>query len=217
MVRIAGERAGGALTAAGLLLLAATGCTGGDPGGTATTSAPQAAPTTSAGGVAPAGTDPPTAQATAVDVDCAAVSRAREDLDDAISDELDRLGVGRSDVRAQAVSALVTTQRGPDYYAAVVAATAAGTRADAELVLGYYRRLAAEVGALDVGSGAAAELAAAMQRVDSATAAAEDPAVLLAQERVQAAIERACRGGGTASATPTGTATGGPGSSATGT
>ncbi|GAB7193372.1 hypothetical protein NUM3379_40820 [Kineococcus sp. NUM-3379] len=195
-----------------LLLVAAlavlpSACTGGppapvDPGTTpaASTAVPGGTdpPPTSADGTAPGGT------ATGPAVDCARVEEAKEALDGAIEAEMDRLGVGAGDPRAPSVSAIATTLHGKDYQAALVEATSGATRADAERVLGYYEHLAVAVGDIDLRSGSATDLGLALQRIDAASAA-QDPAVLEAQQRVQARVEAACTGEPTATAsTPAG-------------
>ena len=163
--------------------------------------------TSAASTAVPGTTDPPdTPPATTSDggtsaaVDCARVEEAKEALDEAIEAEMDRLGVGAGDPRAPSVSAIATTLHGKDYQAALVEATSGATRADAERVLGYYEHLAVAVGDIDLHSGSATDLGLALQRIDAASAA-QDPAVLEAQQRVQAGIEAACTDGATTSPT----------------
>ncbi|WP_432486340.1 hypothetical protein [Kineococcus esterisolvens] len=137
--------------------------------------------------------------------DCATVDTAQQELDRAFSTELERLDISRGDPRAQSVYALVTTEEGPAYYAAVLAAAPPELDDDAQLVLDYYQRLARAAGDLDPGTGSAADLTAAMTALDDAAAAVDDPAagtaVVQAQERLQAALERSCSGDPTTSAT----------------
>ncbi|NAZ85600.1 hypothetical protein [Kineococcus indalonis] len=186
----------------------AAGCSGAGPdGGTAapapttTTVEPTSSPAASAS----------TSTAPAPAFDCPAVQVAQDELDDALSTELDRLDVDRGDPRAQSVYALVTTAEGPAYYAAVLAAAPPELRADAQLVLDYYRRLALAAGELDPGSGSTADLTAAVAALDRAAGAVDDPAaggaVVDAQERLRAALGRSCRDGSATASPSTGPAT----------
>ncbi|PPK92046.1 hypothetical protein CLV92_1179 [Kineococcus xinjiangensis] len=174
------------------LALVLTGCTGSpavppEGPGTSTGASPTAtdgtagpSPSTSAG-------DPTSTPATGVD--CERVEAAKDALDAAVREEMDRLDVGRDDPRAPSVAALVTTMRGQEYYAALVDATDGALRADARLAMDYYESLAAQVGSVDVGTGGAAEIAAALERVDALGA---DPDVVAAQQRVAQEVELAC-------------------------
>ncbi len=143
--------------------------------------------------------------------DCPAVRAAQDELDSAFTAELERLDVPRGDPRAQSVYALVTTEQGPAYYAAVLAAAPDELSADARLVLDYYQRLALAAGDLDPGTGSAADLTAAMAALDDATAAVDGTAagtdVVAAQERLQGAVERSCSGDESPTATGTGSST----------
>jgi hypothetical protein len=143
--------------------------------------------------------------------DCDAVDAAQDALDGAYAAELDRLDVHRGDPRAQSVYALVTTTQGPAYYAAVLEAAPQELRADAQLVLDYYRRLSEQVGDLEVDSGSEQVLADAVDRLDDATVALEaSPAagtggtdVVAAQSRLQSGVERSCSGPDAPSPSPT--------------
>ncbi|WP_432535649.1 hypothetical protein [Kineococcus arenarius] len=187
-------------TAAVVLL---TGCSGDDevitPAPTTTTVEPTSSPSGSTS--TPQRSDPA--------FDCPAVRAAQDELDSAFTAELERLDVPRGDPRAQAVYALVTTEEGPAYYAAVLAAAPAELSGDAQLVLDYYQRLARAAGDLDPGTGSTADLTTAMAALDEATAAVDDPAagtdVVAAQERLQSALERSCSGDADS---PTATASG---------
>ncbi len=176
-----------------------------DPSPTTTTTTPTATPTTS-----PAETTG-TPTSSGPGFDCATVQAAQKALDDAYAAELDELGIRRGDPRAQSVFTIVTTNEGPTYSAAVLAAAPPEQTPDAQFVLDYYQRLAARAGTLDTGTGSAEDLAAAMTALDDATLVVNpDPAtatqVIEAQERLQAAVERDCSNT-TATATATGTAT----------
>ena len=193
-----------ALAAAGAL----AACGGGqapDPAPTTTTADPAPVSTTSTA-AAPTSSGP--------SFDCPSVQSAQTALDDAYGTELDRLGIKRGDPRAQSVFTIVTTDEGPAYYAAVLAAAPPEASADAQVVLDYYTRLATEVGDLDVGTGSAEDLARAMDALDAAGAAVTpDPAaataVVQAQERLQADVDRACSGSSPSSSAPgTSTTTG---------
>ncbi|PRY11115.1 hypothetical protein [Kineococcus rhizosphaerae] len=176
-----------ALGAAGLL----TGCGAGDE-------APDPAPTTTtASPVSSSGTPTAGPTSTGPAFDCASVRSAQEKLDADYSDELDRLGIKRSDPRAQSVFTVVTTNEGPTYYAAVLAAAPPDATPDAQLVLDYYTRLATQVGTLDPGTGSTEDLAKAMDTLDEAglvvnPAADAATTVVEAQERLQAAVEKDC-------------------------
>lgn len=164
--------------------------------GTTTTATTSATTTTTAPSAATV-TDSPTGIATTFD--CASVEAAQQRLDDAYSGELERLDVGRGDPRAQSVYALVTTTEGSSYYASVLSAAPAELQPDARLVLGYYQRLATSAAQIDPGSGSAEDLHSAMTALDDASAAFDDPAttgsaVVDAQERLQAGVQRACTG-----------------------
>lgn len=152
--------------------------------------------------------------------DCSSVRAAQDALDADYADELDRLGIKRSDPRAQSVYTVVTTNEGPTYYAAVLAAAPPEELADARLVLDYYTRLAAQVGSLDPGTGSTEDLAAAMDALDRAgltvnPSVDDATTVVQAQERLQAAVEKDCAGASaspstspsTSSSTSTGTPT----------
>lgn len=174
------------------LVLALSACTADDAAGPAPTTT-----TTSADAVTtPSASPTPSPPA----VDCATVTAAQQQLDDAFSDELSRLDIGRGDPRAQSVYALVTTTQGPEYYSAVLAAAPPELDADARVVLDYYQQLADRVGTIDTGDGSTEALTAAMSQLDDATvaidASAADPtagtAVVQAQERLQAAVGQAC-------------------------
>ena len=193
------------------------GCGGGDspdPAPTTTTRSPTETTTSPAS----SGTQSPTSSGPTFD--CASVDAAQKTLDDAYAAELSRLGIRRGDSQAQSVLTLVTTTEGPGYYAAVLAASPPEESQDAQLVLDYYQRLAAQAGDLTAGSGSAEDLAAAMDRLDDATLVVSPDAnsaarVVAAQERLQAAVEGACSGAGPSSspspsgpASPTGTASG---------
>ncbi len=171
----------------------AAGCSGGDEASPAPATTTTLEPTSSPA----ASTGTPTAPAPAFD--CPVVQEAQEELDGAIGAELERLDVDRGDPRAQSVYALVTTREGPAYYAAVLAAAPPELDGDARLVLDYYRRLAQAAGPLDPGTGSTADLTAAVDALDRAAGAVDDPAagtaVVDAQERLQAALGRACSGG----------------------
>ena len=189
----------------------AAGCSGG--GEAAPAPAPATTTTLEPTSSPAAGTGTPTASAPAFD--CPVVDAAQEQLDGAIGAELDRLDVDRGDPRAQSVYALVTTREGPAYYAAVLAAAPPELGEDARLVLDYYRRLALAAGPLDPGTGSTADLTAAVTALDRAAGAVDDPAagaaVVDAQERLQAALGRACSGGSaTTSPATTSPATTGP-------
>ncbi|GAA0298506.1 hypothetical protein GCM10009528_14380 [Kineococcus aurantiacus] len=199
--------------------LAACGGGAPDPAPTTTTAsaAPTTAPTTATVTSASAG---PTS--TGPGFDCPSVQAAQEVLDEDYSAELDRLGIKRGDPRAQSVFTVVTTNEGPTYYAAVLAAAPPEATPDAQVVLDYYARLATQVGTLDAGTGSAEDLAAAMDALDEASVVVNpDPAaatrVVEAQERLQAAVEQACaEASSSPSSTPSGS-TGSPGGAATGT
>ena len=152
--------------------------------------------------------------------DCPALDAAQQEMDEAFSSELDRLEVRRGDPRAQSVYALVTTREGPSYYAAVLTAAPPELTGDAALVLGYYQRLAVQAGGVDAGSGSTEDLTAAMSALDHAAAAVDDPAtgteVVDAQERLRAAVERACSGPSASSTTSTTSTTSTEGSSPAG-
>lgn len=195
------------LLAVGLVVPALAGCTSADapvPAATTTTGSPDTAGAT----VSPTTATPA--------FDCATVGTAQQELDEAFTDELSRLDIGRGDPRAQSVYALVTTTQGPEYYSAVLAAAPPELGADAQSVLDYYQQLADRVGTVDTGDGSTEALTAAMTRLDDATAEVDDPtagtAVVEAQERLQAAVQQSCSGAETATATgsPTDTATTGP-------
>ncbi|WP_432544709.1 hypothetical protein [Kineococcus sp. SYSU DK002] len=179
-------------------LLAACGADGSpDPAPTTTTTTPTA---TAASSTPPAS---PTSSGPAFD--CTTVRSAQDALDDAYAAELDALGVERGDPQAQSVFTVVTTTEGPEYYAAVLAAAPPGSLPDAQVVLDYYTRLATQVGALDPGT--TDDLPGAMTAIDDAAVVVNpDPAaataVVAAQERLQAAVERDCAG-----STPTQSAT----------
>ena len=181
------------------------GCGGSDsPDPSPTTSSPTATPTTSAPGT---GSGSPTSSGPTFD--CGSVEAAQKALDEAYAAELDRLGIGSGDAQAQSVLTLVTTTEGPAYYAAVLAAAPPQDSQDAQLVLDYYQRLAARAGDLDAGSGSAADLTAAMDRLDEATLAVNPDAnsasqVVAAQERLQAAVASDCSGSSTATSSPSG-------------
>ncbi|MFD0484635.1 hypothetical protein ACFQ46_18740 [Kineococcus sp. GCM10028916] len=176
------------------------GCGGGDspdPAPTTTTRSPTETTTSPASAV----TESPTSSGPTFD--CASVDAAQKTLDDAYAAELSRLGIRRGDSQAQSVLTLVTTTEGPGYYAAVLAASPPEESQDAQLVLDYYQRLAAQAGDLTAGSGSAEDLAAAMDRLDDATLAVSPDAnsaaqVVSAQERLQAAVEDACSSGSNA-------------------
>ncbi len=198
-----GSRAGAVLIAA-VVVVGATGCGSADPDSPAaptTTTAPASTPVTSS---APAGS--PTAT-TGTDgeggVDCAAAQEAQQELDEAYSAQLDELGIGRGDPRAQTVYALVTTTEGPDYYSALAAAVPPELADDARRVLEYYEQVAAAVGEVDYGDGSRDALARAGNDLAAATeGVVGDPetgtAVVQAQERLQSEVQRACADGGTA-------------------
>ncbi|NAZ81421.1 hypothetical protein GTR02_06285 [Kineococcus sp. R8] len=200
---LAGGPGGLTCTVVALAALVA-GCSGDEPEAapaTTTTTPPASAVTSAAGTVSPTTTAPA--------FDCGAVDTARTALDDAYARELDRLDVDRGDPRAQSVYALVTTAQGPAYYTAVLAAAPADLRADAQVVLDYYERLSQQVGVLDVADGSERALADAVDRLDDATLALDpSPAatagasdVVVAQERLEAGVERSCSGPDAASPT----------------
>jgi len=191
------RRALATLLGVGAVLLA--GCGGSeapDPAPTTTTTTPTTSPSTA--------TQSPTSSGPSFD--CASVRTAQDALDEAYSAELDEVGIRRGDPQAQSVLTIVTTNEGPTYYAAVLAAAPPDASADAQAVLDYYQRLAEAAGPLDVGTGSAEDLAAAMDALDDATLSVNPDAsaaaeVVAAQERLQAAVEADC------SASPTETAT----------
>ena len=178
------------------LALALTGCTASPPAQDHAT-VPPTAPSSTSSTEATAGTAAPSAPASTGDsgavpatgVDCERAEAAKDALDEAIREEMSRLGVRSGDPRAPSVATLVTTLRGKEYYAALVDATSGEPRDDARLALGYYESLATQAGFLDVGSGSAADIAAALARVDALGA---DPAVVAAQQRVAQEVEAAC-------------------------
>ncbi|MEW1957841.1 hypothetical protein [Kineococcus sp. NPDC059986] len=187
-----------ALAAAGVL----AACGGGD--------APDPSPTTTTVEPAPVSSTSPSASPTSSGpvFDCASVQSAQKRLDDAYGTELDRLGIKRGDPRAQSVFTIVTTNEGPQYYAAVLAAAPPDATADAQVVLDYYTELATQVGTLDVGTGSAEDLGKAMDALDAAGAAVNpDPsaatAVVQAQERLQADVDRECSGASPSSSSAT--------------
>lgn len=164
-----------------------------DPSPTTTTTSPTASPTTTPSEAS----DSPTA--TGPVFDCAPVQAAQQALDEAYGTELDELGIRRGDPRAQSVFTIVTTNQGPTYYAAVLAAAPPESSQDAQLVLDYYQRLSAQTGVVDPGTGSAEDLSTAMNALDDAGLAvnpdlADATAVVDAQERLQAAVEAACAG-----------------------
>ncbi|GAB3452870.1 hypothetical protein GCM10027519_05150 [Kineococcus endophyticus] len=181
-----------------LAAAAAVGACGGggdepDPAPTTTTVEPAPVSTTSAS---------PSATSSGPVFDCASVQAAQTSLDDAYASELDRLGIKRGDPRAQSVFTIVTTNEGPEYYAAVLAAAPPDATADAQVVLDYYTKLATQADTLDVGTGSAEDLGKAMDALDAAGAAVNpDPSaatsVVQAQERLQADVDRECSGAST--------------------
>ncbi|WP_432497064.1 hypothetical protein [Kineococcus gypseus] len=186
-----------ALAALGLLTPGCSERAAPAPAPTTTTLEPTAEPATSAA----------TAPASAPAFDCTAVQDAQDELDEAFAAELERLDVDRGDPRAQSVYALVTTEQGPAYYADVLRAAPPELGDDARRVLDYYERLASAAGELDPGSGSAADLTASVDALDRAAAAVDDPAagtaVVQAQERLRAAMERSCEGDAPATASAT--------------
>lgn len=178
----------------GAVLAGCGGSDSPDPAPTTTTTSPTAATTTS-----PTSSESVSPTSTGPTFDCASVDAAQKTLDDAYAAELSRLGIRRGDSQAQSVLTLVTTTEGPGYYAAVLAASPPEDSQDAQLVLDYYQRLAAQAGDLTAGSGSAEDLAVAMDRLDDATLVVSPDAnsadeVVAAQERLQAAVESACSG-----------------------
>ena len=144
---------------------------------------------------------------TAPAFDCGPVQEAQQALDEAYGTELDELGIRRGDPRAQSVFTIVTTNQGPAYYAAVLAAAPPESSQDAQRVLDYYQRLSAQTGVVDPGTGSAEDLATAMTALDEAGLVvnpdlADATAVVDAQERLQAAVEAACTGSGATGSAP---------------
>lgn len=199
------RRAAAVLTTA-LAAAAAVGACGGGDGGE-----PDPAPTTTTVEPAPVSTtSSPSATSSGPVFDCASVEAAQKALDDAYASELDRLGIKRGDPRAQSVFTIVTTNEGPEYYAAVLAAAPPDATADAQVVLDYYTQLATRAGTLDVGTGSAEDLGRAMDALDAAGAAVNpDPSaatsVVQAQERLQADVDRECSGAATSTSTTSST------------
>ncbi len=183
-----------ALLAAALVATAAvSACSVGDE--------PAPAPTTTTVQPGPVNTpsSSPTATSSSPTFDCPSVQTAQAALDGAYGAELDRLGIDRGDPRAQSVFTLVTTDEAPEYYAAVLAAAPPEASDDARVVLDYYTQLASRVGTLDVGNGSVEELATAMAEIDAAGEAVNPDlsaatAVVQAQERLQAQLDRDCSG-----------------------
>ncbi|WP_380173891.1 hypothetical protein ACFEMC_04125 [Kineococcus sp. DHX-1] len=194
------RRAVAVLTSALAAAAAVGACSGGgepDPAPTTTTVEPAPVSTTSAS---------PAATSSGPVFDCVSVQAAQTALDDAYASELDRLGIKRGDPRAQSVFTIVTTNEGPEYYAAVLAAAPPDATADAQVVLDYYTKLATQAGTVDVGTGSAEDLGKAMDALDAAGAAVNpDPSaatsVVQAQERLQADVDRECSGAATSTGT----------------
>jgi hypothetical protein len=188
-----------------------TGCGGSDtpdPSPTTTTTSPTATP--AASDTAEVATTP---TSSGPSFDCSSVDAAQTRLDEAYAAELDRLGISRGDSQAQSVLTLVTTTEGPGYYATVLAAAPPEDSQDAQFVLDYYQRLAAQAGDMTAGTGSAQDLAAAMDRLDDATLAVNPDAnsaglVVAAQERLQAALESDCSGSSTPSSATSSTPSG---------
>lgn len=192
--------------ALGALLAACGGDEAPDPSPTTTTTSPTASPTTTPAGT----TDSPTSTGPAFD--CPPVQAAQQALDEAYAAELDALDIRRGDPQAQSVFTIVTTNQGPAYYAAVLAAAPPESSQDAQLVLDYYQRLSAQTGVLDAGTGSAEDLATAMNALDEAGLVvnpdlADASAVVDAQERLQAAVEAACSGSTATESAPSDTST----------
>lgn len=132
-------------------------------------------------------------------VDCSAVATARDDLLAATDAELARLDIDRSDQEAFGITLLVATRQAPRYWAAVRDAVTPDAderlRAEVADVASHWEALADDLTDVEVADGSAAAVQRALDEVDGvrdALPAERVEALQAAQERTQAAVDRAC-------------------------
>lgn len=171
--------------------VALAGCTG-DPG-----TAPSPGPTGPTGTAPTSETapGPTTTTAPPADVDCEALTAARERLTAATNAELERLGIDRSDPRAFSVQVIVTSQQAAEYWAAVRDAVGPGEaelRADADTVVAYWEPLDDDLDAISLPDAGEASIAEATQRYVEISEQHPDDQVVPAQERLTAGLDAAC-------------------------
>lgn len=182
------RRLGLAALPGALAAVALAGCTG--DSGTAPSPGPTGATPTSETAPSPTTTTAPPA-----DVDCEALTAARDRLTDATNTELERLGIDRSDPRAFSVQVIVTSQQAAEYWAAVRDAVGPGEaelRADADAVVAYWEPLDDDLDAISLPDAGEASIAEATQRYVEISEQHPDDQVVPAQERLTAGLDAAC-------------------------
>lgn len=168
----------------GLIVLLASGCTGGSP-------APAQSPSSNG---TPSGTS--TATATSEPFDCPAVSAAQQALHDASAQELSRLDIDRSDPRAFTVTLVVASQQAAEYWRAVESAATDALdedqRRDLQLVTGYWGAIDAELDAIEIADSSDAAVQQAADELSDVSNRHPQADLAAAQQRLQDVLAAMC-------------------------